>query len=330
MEVLFLSDIFVSFIIPVYNVEDYLRECVDSIVSQIEDNAEIILVDDGSKDSSGLICDEYKDKYDFVKVIHQQNAGLSEARNAGIQMACGEYVLFVDSDDYIEPGALVSILEYAKKYESDVMFLETQKVFPDGSKAVLGNGITEAGVNGKTKDEALAFLSTCPKYACSAWAKLIKKSIFNNGTMFFQKGLLSEDIDWTFKLTNCADSFSYCPKMYYNYRQSREGSITNSIVPKRVEDLCSIIEKWNNFAGEKTGVEKTFIVSQLAYEYPILLYLYSELSSKERQAYKKRIRSLKHLLKCRGGLKYSITSFLCNVLGIGFASKLIGLYMKFR
>lgn len=324
------TNIIVSFIVPVYNVEDYLRECIDSIVSQIEDNAEIILVDDGSKDSSGLICDEYKDKYDYVRVIHQQNAGLSGARNAGIQMACGEYVLFVDSDDYIEPGVLTSILEYAKKYESDVMFLEAQKVFPDGSKSVLGDGITQEGVNGKTKDEVLAFLATCPKYAASACTKLIKKSIFNDDTLLFQKGLLSEDIDWTFKLINCADSFSYCPKMYYNYRQSREGSITSSNASKRVEDLCNIIEKWNNFAGEKTGVEKTFILSQLAYEYPILLYLYSKLSSKEKQALKKRICSLKRLLKCRGGLKYSITSFLCNVLGIGFTSKLIGLYMKIR
>ena len=91
----------ISIIVPVYNVENYLKECIDSILRQEFRDYEIILVDDGSKDDSGKICDEYGKKYSFISVIHKKNGGLSDARNFGLKIAKGEYILFIDSDDYI-------------------------------------------------------------------------------------------------------------------------------------------------------------------------------------------------------------------------------------
>lgn len=132
----------ISIIIPVYNVERYVSICIISILEQSFQDYEIILVDDGSKDRSGSICDEYREKDSRISVIHKTNGGLSDARNAGLKQAKGEYVLFVDSDDYIGEDSLQSIAKCVESQtqRTDVMFLEAYKVFPDGQTVSLGDG----------------------------------------------------------------------------------------------------------------------------------------------------------------------------------------------
>ena len=111
----------ISVIIPVYNREKSLKKCLDSVMGQTYKNLEIILVDDGSKDSSGVICDEYAAGDSRIKVIHQQNAGVAAARNAGLAMATGDYIGWVDSDDWIEPDMYECMLDNAQKYEADIV-----------------------------------------------------------------------------------------------------------------------------------------------------------------------------------------------------------------
>ena len=110
----------ISVIVPVYNVEQYLPKCIDSILAQTYENLEIILVEDGTKDSSGVICDEYAAKDARIRVIHKENGGLSSARNAGMEIARGEYFGFVDSDDWIEPEMYENLMALAQKYDADV------------------------------------------------------------------------------------------------------------------------------------------------------------------------------------------------------------------
>ena len=110
----------ISVIVPVYNVENYLRECLDSIVAQTYRNIEVILVDDGSKDSSGKICDEYADKDNRIKVIHKENGGVSAARNTGLDIAKGEWISYVDSDDYIESTMIETLICLAKKNDVEL------------------------------------------------------------------------------------------------------------------------------------------------------------------------------------------------------------------
>ena len=107
----------ISVIVPVYNVETYQARCVDSILNQSYANLEVILVDDGSKDASGSICDKYAEKDNRIRVIHKENGGLSSARNAGLDVACGEYITFVDSDDWIEPLAYGWMMEAMVRYD---------------------------------------------------------------------------------------------------------------------------------------------------------------------------------------------------------------------
>ena len=124
----------VSVIIPVYNVEKYLRECLDSVLAQTYKNIEVILVDDGSTDSSGHICDEYLNVDDRIKVIHQQNAGLSEARNHGYDFATGVFVYFLDSDDWIQEETLSSLTQRIQDTNADIVFFDS-KSFEDSEKS---------------------------------------------------------------------------------------------------------------------------------------------------------------------------------------------------
>ena len=113
-------DKLISVIVPIYNVEEYLNECVDSILNQTYKNLEIILVDDGSTDKSGIICDDYAKIDSRIKVIHKKNGGLSDARNVGIDRALGEFIIFIDSDDYIDHSMCEILLAYASKYDVDI------------------------------------------------------------------------------------------------------------------------------------------------------------------------------------------------------------------
>ena len=122
----------ISIIIPVYKVEPYLRKCLDSVVQQTYRNLEIILVDDGSPDSCGAICDEYATKDERITVIHQENKGLSAARNAGLDIATGDYIQFVDSDDWIEPDALATVLSIAEDHHVDIVCFGFNKHLPSG------------------------------------------------------------------------------------------------------------------------------------------------------------------------------------------------------
>lgn len=128
----------ISIIVPVYNVEQYLCKCIDSILMQTFKHLQIILVDDGSEDLSGKICDKYEQKDKRIKVIHKQNGGLSDARNCGLDNASGEYVIFVDSDDYIEKDACAKLIEIASKYKVDIVTGEA-RVIQNHKKMTLKN-----------------------------------------------------------------------------------------------------------------------------------------------------------------------------------------------
>ena len=167
----------ISFVIPVYNVEKYLNECVDSVITQNFRDLEIILVDDGSPDGSGQICDQYAEKYGFVTVIHKTNGGLSDARNAGINAASGDYILFLDSDDYIANGSIAAIADYILKFSPDVVFLNAKKVFPDGRIVPIGDDYNAEKINGKDKKTVMKHLASLPKYPGSACTKAIRRQL---------------------------------------------------------------------------------------------------------------------------------------------------------
>ena len=165
----------VSVIVPVYNVEKYLKQCLDSIVDQTLEDLEIVLVDDGSVDSSGTICDEYAKKDSRIEVIHKANGGLSDARNVGISKAKGRYIGFVDSDDYIKEDMYEILLNLIKKYDADVSICNLYDVI-DGNECIRNK---ENGIREYSRLDILKEVLLDKNIQSYAWNKLYEKELFD-------------------------------------------------------------------------------------------------------------------------------------------------------
>lgn len=323
----------ISIIIPVYNTSEYLEQCIDSILEQEFRDYEIILVDDGSKDSSPQICDFYADRYDFITVIHKENGGLSDARNTGLKCACGEYVLFIDSDDYIFKESLSVISRTIdEKPDVDVIFLEAVKVFPDGTTINLKDGYQKEAIYMKPHKDVLKHISNLPKFPGSACTKLVKRSLINDNKLYFEKGLLSEDIDWTIRLLITAQTFNYCHINYYYYRQNREGSITNTANISNVYSLLYIIKKWSRELSNSSNIIELqeHINACIAYEYIIVLLLYGKLNHSDKVKVKKEVKSYAWLLRESKTKKVRIIKFLNEIFGFEAVSAMLSIYHRLR
>lgn len=306
----------ISIIIPVYNVELYLKECLESILSQNFNGYEIILVNDGSIDNSKAICEEYKKNYKNILLINKKNGGLSDARNTGIKYAKGDYILFIDSDDYIKKNSLEGIANLVKKSlnKIDVVFLRGYKVFDKNRTIPLDPEYDIQKINNKKKEEVLKYLATLSKFPGSACTKLIRRELILEKKIYFEKGLISEDIDWTLKLLLEAKNFAYYPKEYYYYRQNRKHSITNKINEKTIESLLYIIKKWTNKELEKEY--KKIINTFLAYEYLILLHKYSFLEKKLKKIFINEIKDYFWLLDMKKGFLIEFIKQIYKYFGI--------------
>jgi len=223
----------VSLIVPVYNVEDYLRKCVDSIIGQTLRDIEIILVDDGSTDNSGKICDEYAERDDRIRVIHKTNGGLSDARNAGIDVATSPFVMFIDSDDWVEPGYCELPYNEAIKNNADLVLFAYRIIREDGTADNKETGMHEGLLN---KIEAYDFNVN---FALAAWLGLYKKELFDN--IRFPVGKLFEEVDTTHKVIHCSNIICLINTPLYNYRVGRPGSITADPLSRKQRDLKELM-----------------------------------------------------------------------------------------
>ncbi len=317
-----------SFVIPVYNVEKYIGECVESIINQEYSDFEVILVDDGSTDRSGEICDEYALKDERIIVIHKENGGLSDARNVGTAKAVGEYICYIDSDDLIENNSLLPIMEKAEEQMPDVMFLEIVKFFSDdGTVSPMSNGFDVDMFDGQEQAKVLDNIASLPKFPASACTKLIKKSVLTENDIYFEKNLLSEDWDFSLALFIASNKFSYINVPFYRYRQNREGSITNTVGDKNVESQLYIMEKWTDNCDDEY---KDFICSCLSYLYTVSLSYIGFTSKCNRNSFVKRYKKLKYLLDYAKCSKAKLARIMVKLLGIRGASYALGLYLKWR
>ena len=288
---------FFSVIVPVYNVEKYLKECVDSILSQTFKDFELILVNDGSKDSSPAICDEYAKKDSRVKVIHKENGGLSDARNVGTEAAIGEYVVYIDSDDYVrsddflqsiydkaKSGTEIICYKFSKYFDNTNSFSSCQFNFPELSER-------------DTLSEKINKIVKSDAFYCSAWSKSIKLSLLKDNNIKFEKGLLGEDQEWYYHVLLVAESIDGIDKDYIVYRQ-RANSITSSWKIKNLTDCIYLIEKWNK-GIESANIQREYkdaLYNSLAKLYCNLLIGYTNFDNSEKRQYLNRIKDLSHLL----------------------------------
>ncbi|MDR2546866.1 MAG: glycosyltransferase [Lachnospiraceae bacterium] len=215
----------ISIIVPIYNIETYLRRCLNSIIAQTYADLEIILVNDGSTDTSGLICDEYAAQDERIIVIHQENGGLSAAWNSGLAVATGKYIGFVDGDDFIEPNMYELMLE-AIVNESVDLSICRHWIDTHGDMLFMNSGMAKTTI--LTNEEALEyFISEQDKYRIwpTVWSKLFTREVVNG--FHFEVGKTSQDIMYTTKTFVRSLRIAYLDSYLYHYNSERSDSITN-------------------------------------------------------------------------------------------------------
>ena len=260
-------DTLISVIVPVYNVENYLARCVDSILAQTYQNLQILLVDDGSTDSSGRICDDYAAGDSRITVIHKKNGGLSSARNAGIEAAQGEYLAFVDSDDWIEPEMYDHMLTLMEKYQGTLVCAGRYDVNgATGEKKIGLCPKEETCISAEEMVGKIFLWDGCDSSACD---KLYHRSLF--ASFRYPEGKVCEDVPTTYKIVLQAERVVLCDRPFYNYYH-RPGSISMAF---------AITEKTFHFS-QHTAV----IYPEIRDHHPNI----------EPQARYLRVRSLSHIL----------------------------------
>ena len=241
----------VSVIVPIYNVEKYLEKCINSLLSQTLEDIQIILVNDGSKDNSGNIAKEYeKNNKDRVIYVEKENGGLSDARNYGLKYATGDFIAFLDSDDYIEKNAYEEM--YNKAIEENADYVECDFIWEFPNKIRVDKQYPY-----KNKKEMLSFVRVV------AWNKLIKRQLITDNNLEFPKGLRYEDIEFTYKLIPFVNKFAYVDKPFIHYVQ-REGSIAN-VQNERTAEIFTVLDNVIEFYKKNNIYEE--YRNELEYNY---------------------------------------------------------------
>lgn len=233
----------ISVIIPVYKVEAWLDNCVQSVVNQTWQALEILLVDDGSPDRCGELCDLWAQKDSRIHVLHKKNSGLSGARNAGLDIATGDYILFLDSDDMLHPQICEQLYSCLTQHNAQIAVCDAAHIFPGQTPAY---ELTEQ-CQVMTAREAIAQMWYQLSFLPSAWAKLYKREIFRDSR--FTEGLLYEDIDLMHTLFWQAQQVVYNPSRMYGYNH-REDSITTKPFSVRDLDILKVSQKLLDFASD--------------------------------------------------------------------------------
>ena len=249
----------VSVIVPVYNVEDYLARCLDSLVNQTLKEIEIIVVNDGSPDNSQKIIDKYAKKYLNIKAYKKENGGLSDARNYGIKKANGEYIAFIDSDDFVTTDMYEKMYQKAKSGNFDIVACDLNYVYDD-------NKIVKAYANIEkdTTDIKSSMINIYP----AARNKIFKKKLFSNG-IEFKKGVWFEDVEFIYRMLPYVKTIGVVHEHFNQYVQ-REGSIMNTINPK----IYDYINNWNGII-EYYKEHNLYEQYKLELEYSYVRYLYA-------------------------------------------------------
>lgn len=304
----------VTVIIPIYKTEKYLDDCIKSVVNQTYSNLEIILVDDGSPDNCPAMCDEWAKKDSRIKVIHKQNGGLSDARNVAIDECNGDYILFLDSDDYYEKSNHIELLCInALQNKSDIVCFNYKRYYEDknsfSKKLCVLTG--ENNLSQMIKDNT---------YTSSVCIKLIKKELIKENKLSFEKGIYSEDIEFSAKIMLLSDKITFCDEAVYIYR-SRSDSITTSIKEKNVIDIYNIVLK---LSISSTNNLNYWCYTAFQYCTLLINMNFVEIDKELKQ----KIYAMKWLLKFDRTSKVKLIHTVSKLLGIKFTSKLLFAYFR--
>lgn len=322
----------VSFIIPIYKVELYLEQCVDSVLNQTYRDIEVILVDDGSPDRCPVICDAYALKDNRVKVLHKPNGGLSDARNAGLNVATGDFVIFMDSDDFwVNNDALNKLVELIHKNQNcDFIGFNCMYYYPNSETYNKWVAYNEELAIPTDKDNAMCSLVASGTMPMSACLKIISRKTLSKIGLTFKKGILAEDIPWFIDLLEGSKKCMFVNHYIYAYRQNVSGSITHSGGERSFNCLFDILESELRKIEKRSFNDraKQSLYSFLAYEYCILLSMLAYMpQAKEKR---EKLYSYKWLLNYTTNPKVKMTSTIYRIFGIRIAELTLRMYNVIR
>lgn len=265
-----------TIIIPIYNVENYIRKCLNSIVIdnvKFLDNVEIILVDDGSTDASGQIADRYAMRYSFLRVIHKKNSGVAAARNTGMNAACGDWIYFMDSDDWLEPGAIDKIQRSCNKHsDSDILLFDAYQNKEDVEKPwehFREACVWETGSDINRLQRGMLYFPMAYPFKqiplAAPWDKVYRKAFLAANELYFAEYLkVLDDMVFNMEVFGAAARVAYCKEKIYHYRYV-SNSITNSYRPDRLKQdmevwdyICQYMNKRNWNETEKELFEQAY------------------------------------------------------------------------
>ena len=277
----------VSFVIPVYKVEKYLDECVQSILKQTYRDYEILLVDDGSPDLCPEMCDHWARVDDRIKTLHKPNGGLSDARNYGLRHAMGEYIVFIDSDDFwCHDDDLQKLMAVAEKNpQVDFVGYNCQYYYEDKNAYFSWIAYSDELSALVTGDKAIQLLVKSGTFPMSACLKLMKRSTLVDGGISFKKGQIAEDIPWFINLLDKSKNCMFVNEYVYAYRQNVAGSITASGGERSFNSLFDIVKTEIKRMDSRSFSQeaKDALYSFLAYEFCILLTMSSCMPKEKRK-----------------------------------------------
>lgn len=269
-----MSNYLLSIIIPVYNVEKYLEECITSIHNLDKNIVEIVLVNDGSTDESGLLCDEYAKKNPNIKYIEQKNQGLSEARNTGIKNSSGKYLLFLDSDDYLFCDNLPKLIDAITKNNNQDFFIGRAYEFEDGTVDYKLCQIDYDRVKVDIPEKVFMHLDNIEEFWFAAWLIIINRKFLLEQNLFFKKGIFHEDELWVPSVFVKSKNFCFLNFGFYCYRLNRSGSIISTHNIKREFDKIVIIDEFDKIVVDSSSKRKLLRKRQASLLFGIILKLH--------------------------------------------------------
>lgn len=277
-----MPDAKISIIVPVYKVEPYLRKCLDSIVGQTYQNLEIILVDDGSPDNCGAICDAYAARDERIRVIHKANGGVASARNAGLDAATGDYIGWVDSDDWIERDMFECLLKGAEAYGADIVVCGREDSYPDHSLSIAWEQVKLLD-----KEQSIALLVEDDLVRSYLWDKLWRRKFFQN--IRFPELKAFEDMAMMYQLFMRAERVACLPDILYHYEHRDDSLVAAPSFESRVAFFRVNKERYE--ALERDFPQLTERLTQVLAEAEIHIWtVYYDAPKAERRAYDAQIK----------------------------------------
>jgi len=314
-----------SFIIPAYNVEKYLRECVESITSQTERNLEIIIVNDGSRDNTLRVAEQLASEDERITVISQENGGASCARNVGLDAATGNWIVFIDGDDlWASTHELAFLKKLIDKYNPDFLefncsyFYQSNNKIKPWVKLPFNEGEILSGADSIENLVRTGTFPMCPGL------KIINREFLYRHDIRFIQGITGEDIPWFVQLLKCARKVLFTNRYVYLYRKDVMGSVSSTFSQKSITDLLTITE---------TGISNTphtnkALMSFWAYELSIIMGMMTYLDKKEFSVIYKRIYSYRWIFSYTLNPKVSLVAKAIKICGFRLTTIFLGLIIR--